>query len=82
MLGSAVGADFELEEGQVVVFILRQVEDWEYANSEHQKVAHPMPERAETLGIPLGQLVDATSKLRPELNPMLSKVSEIMRVSC
>ena len=73
MLGPAIAADFELEEGQVVVFVLRQVEDWEYASSEHQRVANPNPERAESLGIPLDKLIDAMSTLRPKENPMLSK---------
>lgn len=75
LLGPAIGTDFELEEGQVVVFILRQVEEWEYANSEHRRVANPNPERAESIGIPLDKLIDATSKLRPKKNPMMSKVS-------
>ena len=82
LLGPAVGADFDLEEGQVVVFVLRQVEKWEYANSEHQEVAEPKPERAESLGISLDKLIDASSRLRPKQNPMMSRVSNIMVLSC
>jgi len=80
LLGPAISADFVLEEGQVVVFIMRQVEEWEYANAEHRKVANPHPERADTLGIPLDELLDATSKLRPKENPMLSKVIRFYRI--
>lgn len=80
MLGPAISADFELEEGQVVVFILRQVEEWGYANSEHQRVAQAEPERADTLGIPLDKLIEATSKLRPKQNPMLTKVGDTLVV--
>ncbi|CAD6573528.1 MAG: hypothetical protein TREMPRED_000852 [Tremellales sp. Tagirdzhanova-0007] len=81
LLGPAVGADFDLEEGQVVVFVLRQVEKWEYANSEHQEVAEPKPERAESLGISLDKLIDASSRLRPKQNPMMSRalIEALMR---
>ncbi|WWD17022.1 hypothetical protein CI109_101458 [Kwoniella shandongensis] len=73
LLGDAVTADFELEEGQSVIFVLRECGDYSYSNPEHQRVANPNLERAETLGIPMGKLVAATSKLRPKENPLLTR---------
>lgn len=77
LLGPSVTSEFELEEGQTVVFIFREVQDFSYANEEHQKVANPNPERAETLGVSMEKLLEATSRLRPKENPMLSKVSYV-----
>ena len=79
MLGPAISADFVLEEGQVVVFVLRQVKEWEYASKEHQNIANPKPERAESLGVSLETLVHAASQLRPQQNPTLTKVSPAKR---
>ncbi|KAK1924009.1 Six-hairpin glycosidase-like protein [Papiliotrema laurentii] len=73
LLGPAAVSEFELEEGQVVVFVLRQVDDWGYANAEHKRVANPNPERAKTLGVDMQVLVSATTNLRPAQNPMLTK---------
>lgn len=73
LLGDSVTSDFELEEGQSVTFVLREVGDWQYANAEHQKVANPDPERAQALGIPLATLLEATSRLRPPENPMMTQ---------
>lgn len=73
LLGPAITSEFELEEGQSITFVLREVGDWQYANAEHQRVANPNPQRAETLGVPLSTLLDATSRLRPEENPMMTQ---------
>jgi hypothetical protein len=83
LLGDSVTSDFELEEGQSVTFVLREVGDWQYANEEHQRVANPNTERAEALGIPLATLLEATSKLRPQENPMMSQslLDELMRTT-
>jgi hypothetical protein len=80
LLGDSVTADFELEEGQSVTFVLREVGDWQYSNAEHQKVANPDKERAEALGVPLATLLEATSRLRPPENPMMTQglVDELM----
>lgn len=75
LLGPAVTADFELEEGQTVMFVFRQMDDWAYGSEEHQRVANPKPERAESLGVPMQKLLEATSRLRPKENPMLTRVS-------
>jgi hypothetical protein len=75
LLGPAVTSNFELEEGQVVVFVFREVGDFSYANAEHRRVANPNPERAQTLGVPLDKLLEATSRLRPKDNPNMTKVS-------
>lgn len=74
LLGPACTAEFELEEGQVVVFVLRQMDDWGYANAEHKRVANPNPQRAKTLGVDMQVLVSATTNLRPAQNPMMTKV--------
>jgi hypothetical protein len=73
LLGDSVTSDFELEEGQSVTFVLREVGDWQYSNEEHQRVANPDPERAAALGIPLATLLEATSRLRPPQNPMMTQ---------
>ncbi|ORY26126.1 Six-hairpin glycosidase-like protein [Naematelia encephala] len=73
LLGPAITADFELEEGQCVVFVLREVGDFEYTNAEQKKVSNPNPEYAETLGVPLSRLLEASSQLRPKTNPMMTR---------
>lgn len=75
LLGDSVTSEFELEEGQAVWFIFREVGDFAYQTDEHQKVANPDGKRAEELGVPMDVLMEASSKLRPKENPMLSKVS-------
>jgi len=75
LLGPACTAEFELEEGQVCIFVLRQLGDWGYATKEHERVANPSAERAQTLGVDMQVLVSATTNLRPPENPMLSQVS-------
>ncbi|RXK39893.1 glycosyl hydrolase [Tremella mesenterica] len=72
LLGKAVTCNFELQEGQSVVFILREVGDWSYQNEEHENVANPTPERAKALGVELGTLLAASSILRPKENPNLT----------
>lgn len=74
LLGDAVTSDFVLTEGQVIYFVFREVGDYTYASQEHQKVANPDASRAQQLGLPLDKLMEATSKLRPKDNPVMSKV--------
>jgi len=73
LLGPSVTSEFELEEGQAVYFVFREVGKWEYSTEEHQKVANPNEKRAEELGVPMQALLEASSKLRPKENPILSK---------
>lgn len=75
LLGPAISAEFELDEGQAVYIVLREIGDFEYSNEEHEKAANPGPRRAEMLGVSMDKLLDATSKLRPKMNPMLTHVS-------
>lgn len=72
-LGPAVVSEFELEEGQVITFVLREVGEWAYATESHRSVANPNQARADELGIPLDVLVGAASLLRPKDNPSLSR---------
>lgn len=73
LLGDAITSEFTLEEGQSVTFVLREVGDWQYSNEEHQRVANPNPQRAEALGVSLATLLEATSRLRPQENPMMTQ---------
>lgn len=73
LLGDAITSEFTLQEGQSVTFILREVGDWQYSNEEHQKVANPDAQRATALGVSLATLLEATSRLRPEENPMMTQ---------
>jgi hypothetical protein len=74
LLGEAVTSNFALTEGQAIYFVLREVGDYTYASKEHQEVANPDASRAQKLGLPLDKLMEATSKLRPKDNPVMSKV--------
>lgn len=47
--------------------------DWQYSNAEHRRVANPNAQRAEALGVPLATLLEATSRLRPDENPMMTQ---------
>ncbi|WVQ79649.1 hypothetical protein IAT38_001749 [Cryptococcus sp. DSM 104549] len=73
LLGDAVTCDFELEEGQSVIFVLREVGDYSYASSEHQEFASGAHSKAETIGVPVEQVLEATNRLRPKENPILTK---------
>jgi hypothetical protein len=66
-----VGAcvDLDLEEGQVVTFILRTPPDTK--QTEHTK---PTREQAEALGIPVELLIQGASKLRAKDDPILTPV--------
>lgn len=74
MLGPAAACDFELEEGQCVVFVMREVGDYSYANEEHQEFANPTTSKARAMGVPVEQMFEATNRLRPKENPILTKV--------
>ena len=75
LLGSAVTSDFALEEGQVIIFVLRESREWQYDNDYQRSVAHPDREKAESLKVPMSLLLDAASKLRHEENPIMTRVS-------
>ncbi|CAE6452239.1 unnamed protein product [Rhizoctonia solani] len=66
--GVGTCVDFDLEEGQVVTFILR-------TPPEHKSNANkPTKEQAEALGIPIEVLVQGATKLRAKDDPILSPV--------
>ncbi|KAL7422744.1 hypothetical protein Q5752_002036 [Cryptotrichosporon argae] len=71
--GPAVTADFELEEGQTVIFVLRECGDYTYASEQHKAAASVGPEKAEAFGIPVEKLASAASRLRPADNPLMTK---------
>ncbi|KAK4686635.1 hypothetical protein P7C73_g3488, partial [Tremellales sp. Uapishka_1] len=73
LLGPAITAEFELEEGQVIEFVLRQTGDFSYESDEHQKIANPDKVRSDETSIPLPVLVKASEELRPPKNPLLTK---------
>ncbi|WWC89044.1 uncharacterized protein L201_003962 [Kwoniella dendrophila CBS 6074] len=72
LLGPSITSDFELEEGQCVYFVLRECGDFSYSNAEHERIANPNPQRAQSVGLPLETMLQAASKLRPKENPMLT----------
>jgi hypothetical protein len=80
LLGESIVSEFELEEGQTITFLMREESQREYANKEHQKVANPSEERAAELGISLKALVKGASLLRPEDDPIITKVSPAGKV--
>jgi len=75
LLGESVVSEFELEEGQTVTFIMREARDNQYASNEHERVANPNEARAAELGIDLKTLVKGASFLRPDDDPIITKVS-------
>ncbi|WVO15208.1 hypothetical protein L204_102857 [Cryptococcus depauperatus] len=73
LLGPSVTCNFELEEGQCVIFIMREVGDFMYLNQAHQELANPAVNQAKYAGVSLEQLLDASNKLRPKENPILTR---------
>jgi hypothetical protein len=73
LLGEAIQADFELEAGQAIYFVLRQYKKFEYASQEHRDVANPSEARAKSLGLDLKTLLAGASKLRPAEDPVLTR---------
>ena len=76
LLGPSCAADFELEEGQIIVFVFRQVDGWQYKSKEHESVGNPDAEKLEKVGVEVQSMLEAASMLRPPENPLLSDVSE------
>ncbi|KAG8763293.1 hypothetical protein FRC11_004869 [Ceratobasidium sp. 423] len=66
--GVGVSVDFDLEEGQVITFILRTPPE---SNSNANK---PTKEQAEALGVPIEVLIQGATKLRAKDDPILSPV--------
>ena len=74
--GPACTAEFELDEGQCVVFVLRKMEDgWDYASPEHEALARLDRDKVDSLAMDIKTLLQATSTLRPGPNPLLTIVS-------
>lgn len=73
LLGEAIQSEFELEAGQAIYFVLRQLKSYEYASVGHRNVANPSQERAEELGLDLKTLLQGASKLRPAEDPVLTR---------
>ena len=78
LLGPSCKSHFELEEGQCVVFVLRQVDGWEYQSELHQEIANPDSQKIKEIGIDRHALFEATSSLRPPENPLMTKVSSLL----
>ncbi|WOO80607.1 putative protein [Vanrija pseudolonga] len=69
LLGDSIVSEFELEEGQVVYFVLRQIENEETGTNDND--AHQL--RANMLGIPIDEIRAAAHLLRPAHNPIVTK---------
>ncbi|KAI0083258.1 glycoside hydrolase family 15 protein [Irpex rosettiformis] len=67
-LGDAVQSEFELEEGQVVTWVLRSPPEHKYPDA-----MRPSRERAKELGVPYERLVTTASGLRASDDPLLTK---------
>lgn len=74
LLGESIVSEFELEEGQTITFLMREASTHQYANEDHEKAANPSEARAAELGINLKTLVKGASYLRPDDDPIITKV--------
>ncbi|ORX35652.1 Six-hairpin glycosidase-like protein [Kockovaella imperatae] len=72
LLGPSCMATFELEEGQCVVFVLRQVDEWKYQTDLQEEIANPDSERIKDVGIDRQAIMEAASSLRPPENPLMT----------
>jgi hypothetical protein len=73
LLGDGVVADFELQAGQLIYFVLRELKTYAYQSDEHRVVANPDHGRAKIMGVDLKTLMAGASKLRPAEDPIISK---------
>lgn len=73
-------AEFEVSQGEVVDFVFREVP--EVDEEEQSSEVGVSTERAETLGVGVPRLAKGVSKLRPDLDPVLSPalVSKLLQV--
>ena len=74
LLGESIVSEFDLEEGQTITFLMREASTHQYANEDHEKAANPSEARAAELGVNLKTLVKGASYLRPDDDPIITKV--------
>lgn len=80
LLGLSAVSEFELEEGQVVYFILRQVPDETFMNEQQRETVQGTVKRAAELGVAPAKLRKAAHLLGPDGEPILTErlVRELM----
>ncbi|KAI5453257.1 hypothetical protein NCC49_006280 [Naganishia albida] len=75
LLGPAVTSDFELEEGQCVIFIMRQYRDQakNYKSQAHAEAAKPSQEKADRMNVDMETLLAGVTQLRPDGDPIVNR---------
>ncbi|KAJ9125961.1 hypothetical protein QFC24_002746 [Naganishia onofrii] len=77
LLGPAITSDFELDEGQCVIFVLRQYvsQAKNYKSEAHAEAAKPTQEKADKLNVDMETLLAGVTQLRPDGDPIINRVS-------
>lgn len=80
LLGDSAVAEFELDEGQSVYFVLREVPDETFMNEEQRETVQGTVKHAEQLGVTPAKLRKAAQLLGPDGEPILTVklVQELM----
>ncbi|KAJ9111737.1 hypothetical protein QFC19_001098 [Naganishia cerealis] len=75
LLGHAVTSEFELEEGQCVIFVLRQYinQKKNYKSEAHAEAAKPSQEKADRLKVDMDTLLAGVTQLRPDGDPIINR---------
>ena len=83
LLGPAITSEFELEEGQCVIFIMRQYVDQtkNYKSPAHAEAAKPSQEKADQMNVDMETLLAGVTQLRPDGDPIINRVSSAADVS-
>ncbi|GHJ87775.1 hypothetical protein NliqN6_4177 [Naganishia liquefaciens] len=75
LLGPAITSEFELEEGQCVIFIMRQYVDQtkNYKSPAHAEAAKPSQEKADQMNVDMETLLAGVTQLRPDGDPIINR---------
>jgi hypothetical protein len=78
LLGPAITSEFELDEGQCVIFVLRQYvsQAKNYKSEAHAEAAKPTQEKADRLNVDMETLLAGVTQLRPDGDPIINRVSD------
>jgi hypothetical protein len=77
LLGPAITSEFELEEGQCVIFVMRQYTDQakNYKSKAHAEAAKPSQKKADSMNVDMETLLAGVTQLRPDGDPIINRVS-------
>ncbi|KAJ9121770.1 hypothetical protein QFC22_002392 [Naganishia vaughanmartiniae] len=83
LLGPAITSEFELDEGQCVIFVLRQYVNQakNYKSEAHAEAAKPTQEKADRLNVDMDTLLAGVTQLRPDGDPIINRVSDAETVN-